>query len=139
MRDVRRIMLMALALAAACRSTPRVCPAGFSTDGKPQPGGEVWCRASGPTRARWIQLHPGTFERKQMCPFVEGRANGRFETWHRNGTGYVAGDYRDGQKIGRWIQSDPTGFRVAEGDYRDGQLIAGAPVGVAGHCEDLKP
>jgi hypothetical protein len=138
MGDLRLLALVGLT-AAACSGTPRVCPDGFSADGKPRPGSEVWCRASGPTRARWIELHQGGFARKQVCPYLDGKAHGRYEAWHRSGNVFAIGDYAFGRKVGHWSERKDDGLVIAEGDYDAGRLIAGAPVGMVAHCEEMKP
>ena len=87
-----------------------------------------------------MQRYPETGGRvRQMCRFTEGRPEGDFEGWHRNGKVWLKGVFLAGKPDGKWLQLDEQGQKVADGEYRDGRLIQGAPVAVGALCESVKP
>jgi hypothetical protein len=130
------VAIAALVLAAGCRQG-KYCPSGYDT----QPAGDVgvWCRQRGGGDALYIMFHPGGRQARMHCRFVNGVPSGAFESWHPNGKPEVKGQYRDGRKQGKWLQTDQFGGKLADGEYRSGTLVAGAPVGLASLCESLKP
>jgi hypothetical protein len=89
------------------------------------------------SRALWIELHPSSKQRKQICPFVGGRPGGLYQAWHTDGARFLEGRYENGLKVGRWTQWSADGAQVGDGEYRDGRLIQGAPVGTSATCESI--
>jgi len=76
--------------------------------------------------------------RREQCPEIGTKLEGTYLSRHDNGTLFLRGEYRDGQKQGRWEQWGPDGAQVATGSYRDGRLVSGAPVGAPAACERLE-
>jgi hypothetical protein len=132
-------MAVAVALLGAAGGCRRVCPDDTIVDTKrSKPGATAFCQsATDPSRAVWIELYPGTKERRQQCPFVGGRPQGDYHAFHRGGAPWLDGRYEAGRKVGRWTQWSPEGAKVAEGHYREGALIEGAPVAFQATCESV--
>jgi hypothetical protein len=118
-----------------------LCPQGTSFEAEDAPRRALWCKGGDGRRARWIELYEegkgGT--RRQSCPFLDGRPDGNFVSWHPGEKTWVTGLYAAGHKAGRWEQVNNQGRKVAEGEYREGVLIAGAPVGHFASCEKVGP
>jgi hypothetical protein len=131
------VLLLGGAL-GGCRR-PTGCPEGT----RPIPGKAsargIWCEAADGGRTYWIELHAGTKQPHQVCPFLNGRADGPYEARHLGGKVALSGAYAHGRRQGVWRQLDDTGRKVAEGQYRDGQLVRGVPVGMAATCETVTP
>ncbi len=140
-----RHLLFLLAIAClgsvACKHPgPSVCPEGMSLDGKQSnPGHFVWCHSKEGGRAQYIEFQPDGKEKRQICEFRDGRAEGPFSAWFPGGKVWIAGQFLAGVPDGRWSQWDKSGARVAEGEYRGGRFIAGAPVAGTPICEKLHP
>lgn len=140
----RAVVLLVAALAAAegeaCRS-PSPCPEGLEIDAtKTEAGKTLWCKSPDGARRRYTEFHAATPEAKrQTCAFVDGRPEGQYLAWHKNGRTWVEGTYRDGVKNGKWLQWDENGAKIAEGEYRRGEFVAGAPVGFVASCEQVRP
>jgi hypothetical protein len=130
------VVVMGGLLVGACQK-PTVCPVGF----KEQARGDaaVICRASDGKALAYYQLHPGTRQKRQSCPFVGGVLEGEFQAWHPGGKLWLTGRYAAGRLAGKWQQWSETGSKVADGEYREGRLITGAPVAMAAICDNVKP
>jgi hypothetical protein len=124
----------------ACRpSGPRFCPEGMSLDSKQsKPGQVAWCRGKDGRRVQYIEFHSGGKEKRQLCEFREGRADGPFVAWFPDGAVWIRGQFTAGHPDGRWNQWDKAGSRVAEGEYRSGRFVAGAPVAGSANCDKLQ-
>jgi hypothetical protein len=101
------------------------------------------CRGDDKT-AQWTEFYPpaagsAARERRQVCLYRDGKAEGVFTSWHPGGKRWVEGAFHEGQKAGLWNQWNKEGIRVADGTYRDGLLTAGAPVGMVARCESITP
>ncbi len=139
MPALRRIVFLLVIAGFSCKRGPRVCPEGMDVIAeKSVPGKHLWCKSKDGSRATWTEYHTGT-DRKHTCRYAAGRPEGSFASWHPGGKPWVSGEYREGVKVGKWSQLDKDGFKVAEGEYRSGEFVAGAPVGIAGRCEQSKP
>jgi hypothetical protein len=137
MRTLQSGLFLAVIGVVACQRGPGLCPEGMRPDGaRSTPGKSVWCNGKDGA-ARWLELW-GPNERRQSCPFLQGRPEGPFLAWHKNGKRWIEGQYRTGDKEGQWTQWDKDGNRVAEGEYRSGRLVSGAPVGMVAVCETIK-
>jgi hypothetical protein len=125
-----------IALAGGCSKA--VCPDGMRLDGKrSQPGLNAYCESTtDKSRTTYVQLHPGG-ARRQVCPYVGGRATGPYQAFHPNGARWLDGRYENGLKIGRWTQWGADGRKVADGEYREGMTVEGAPVGFPATCETI--
>jgi hypothetical protein len=129
-----------LGLPACGRPGPRPCPEGMSLANKQsKPGQFIWCRGRDGKRAQYIEFQPGGNEKRQICDFREGRAEGPFTAWFPGGKVWIAGRFAEGRPDGRWTQWNKAGSRVAEGEYRDGRFVAGAPVAGTAVCDKLRP
>lgn len=127
-------------LMACERSGSGGCPEGMSLDAKQsKPGQFIWCRNRDRKRAQYIEFQPNGKEKRQICVFREGRAEGPFTAWFPGGKVWIAGQFAEGRPQGRWSQWDNAGLRVAEGEYRDGRFVAGAPVAGTAPCDKLQP
>ena len=132
-------VLLATPLAVSGCRRPSACPQGYDEKAGPQPD-TLWCLQRGGKKAVFLQRYPETGGRvRQMCRFTEGRPEGDFEGWHRNGKVWLKGVFLAGKPDGKWLQLDEQGQKVADGEYRDGRLIQGAPVAVGALCESVKP
>jgi hypothetical protein len=128
------LTLVSLAGVGCRRSGP--CPPG--QEETPAPTGDAfWCRPPGGKPTQYVQLHPGTRQWRQRCPFQDGVLEGPFTSTHPNGQRWVEGRYERGQLAGQWTQWNATGQKVAGGEYRDGRLVSGAPVAVAAVCDSI--
>jgi hypothetical protein len=99
----------ALAALLALAAAPGLdCPPGTTPKGEAPPEGfEAWCegrpdaagrlRRHGPARA-WYD--DGALHLEER--WAEGRRDGPFVEYHRNGRKARAGDYREGERTGRW-------------------------------------
>jgi hypothetical protein len=132
------LAIVCLDLVACQRAGSPFCPEGMSLDHKQsKPGQVVWCHSRDGRRAQYIEFLPGGKEKRQICEFREGRADGPFVAWFPGGTVWIRGQFTAGRPDGRWNQWDKAGSRVAEGEYRSGRFIAGAPVASAAACDKL--
>jgi hypothetical protein len=135
-RDVLLVVMTAALL--GCERGPRVCPDGMRVVAdRSIPGKSTWCKSGDGRRMRWVELYDSK-ARRQSCAYNDGKPEGTFQSWHREGQQWVVGEYRAGRKIGKWTQWEKDGTRVAEGEYQNGTLVAGAPVGVVAACEKQK-
>jgi len=142
---MRRLVLPFLAIAClglmGCqRPGSGVCPEGMSLANKQsKPGQFLWCRSRDGKRAQYIEFQSGGKEKRQICDFREGRAEGPFSAWFPGGKVWIAGRFTAGHPDGRWTQWDKSGSRAAEGEYREGRFVAGAPVAGSAACDKLRP
>jgi hypothetical protein len=130
-------MLLA-GLGACAKSDPEACPSGM--DAEPQrsmPGHHLWCKDKDGRGSRFIELHPGRKQLRQICDYRDGRPAGSYSAWLPGGQPWITGQYLAGKPDGHWEQMDSSGKKVAEGAYRNGQLIAGVPVAGAAACERM--
>jgi hypothetical protein len=130
------LLVSLLALGGLGCRRPTVCPPGTEEIGRPGAEG-FWCRNSGTQASQYVQLHEGTRQWRQRCPFQNGTPEGVFEAAHPGGQRWIEGRYQAGVVVGKWVQWNPTGQKVAEGEYRDGKLISGAPVAIAAICATI--
>ena len=77
--------------------------------------------------------------RRQMCSYIEGKADGSYTAWFPTGKVWISGMYRGGEKAGKWVQYNEEGAVIAKAEYRFGRFVAGAPVGRMARCEEMKP
>jgi hypothetical protein len=117
-----------------------VCPPGMraqADDRRSKPGVTTFCEsAADKSRAALVDLYPDG-ARRQICPFLDGRPGGAYQSFHPGGARWLEGRYENGLKVGRWTQWTPDGRKVADGEYRAGQTIEGAPVGFPATCERI--
>lgn len=52
--------------------------------------------------------------------YVNGRLDGLYIAWHRNGRVFVVGEYVDGEKHGEWLYYEPDGTLVTRSIYDHG-------------------
>jgi hypothetical protein len=136
------VALLFMALVASCHRQPaqKTCPDGLERDAaRSKEGKELWCRSADGKRARWTEFHMDGKARKQTCGFADGKAQGSYLAWHRNGQLWMEGVYRDGSKEGKWILRNEDGALIANGEYQFGRFVAGAPVGTPATCETMTP
>ena len=133
------VMVVISTIQVGCdKGGKRACPEGMraASDKNADPH-TFLCATGDRKRARWTEYYPDGSQR-QSCGFSDGRPEGTFTAWHRNGQLWIEGQYRQGVKVGRWNQLDEVGRKVAEAEYREGAFVAGAPVGLPAACERVK-
>jgi hypothetical protein len=135
----RVLVFLVLAAFGACsKSVPADCPSGMKADpARSMPGHHLWCKDEGGRGARYLELHPGRKQVRQICDFRDGRPAGSYSAWLPGGQPRITGQYLAGKPDGHWEQMDSSGKMVAKGVYRNGQLIAGVPVAGTAACERL--
>jgi hypothetical protein len=133
-RLVLGLALGAALTAAGCGRS--LCPDGMATDSnRSKVGAGAFCHSrADQRRAAWLEFYRDT-DRRQLCAYVDGRADGPYQAWHPRGQRWLEGHYAQGKKAGRWTQWAVDGRKVADGEYREGNLIEGAPVGFPATCE----
>lgn len=121
------------------RARPGPCPAGHTETRVGDRG--IWCQAEGGAQAEtlYLELHSKDGPIRQRCRFSEGRPDGPFEAFHKNGKTWITGKFSAGQVDGSWVQVDENGRQVAKGEYRQGRIVQGAPVAIAAVCPHVAP
>lgn len=104
---------------------PLACPAGTERRGGAPPDAfEEWCdgkdpagqpRREGPARVYYDDGRVWVEER-----FREGRRDGAFVEWHRNGRKARDGAFVEGRKTGTWRVFHESGAPEEESEWRDG-------------------
>ncbi len=123
----RLALLVALAVPLAAAGADLACPPGASLAGDGWPDGvEQWCerpddagkaRRDGPSRS-WYD--DGALQNEARWKM--GRLDGHFVEYHRNGRKAQEGDWRDGEKQGRWTVWFEDGRPAEEAGYEKGIL-----------------
>jgi antitoxin component YwqK of YwqJK toxin-antitoxin module len=120
-------LLLALALPLPGAAADLACPAGAALAGAAWPEGqEQWCekpddagrpQRHGPQRSWYDDGGPQSASSWKM-----GRLDGHFVEYHRNGRKAREGDWRDGEKEGRWTVWFEDGKPAEEAGYEKGIL-----------------
>jgi hypothetical protein len=104
---------------------PLSCPGGTERRGAAPPEGfEVWCEgkdpAGGPLREGPARIYYDDGSLWIEEAFREGRRDGPFVEWHRNGAKAREGTFARGAKAGKWTLWRESGQVEEESDWRDG-------------------
>jgi len=98
------------------------CPKGASLrGGEPPSAWEIWCeRPNGERHGRWTRWDPDGSRAEGS--FADGKRDGPYAVWHKKGRKVQEGQYRAGEKTGRWIDRFLDGGKQQESVYESGQL-----------------
>ncbi len=142
--------IVALMVAAGCRSAPP-CPPGARLRGAAPPKGfEVWCEKTangkevkdgrftlygadggkmlegyyrdGVQVGEWTMWYDNG-QRASVDRYRNGLQNGQHVSWYANGAKAIEGEYRDGKREGTWRRWDPNGLKSTEEVYKDGERV----------------
>ena len=67
------------------------------------------------------EYYPITKELKSEWHYLDGKLNGLWTEWHKNGQKKEDGQYKDGKENGLWTRWYANGRKELEGNYKDGK------------------